>query len=192
MTESGLQAVFMASRQQILRFIRARGGGEESEDIVQELWLRVTGQPAAGERTGPIAEPLSYLYRMADNLMLDRRRAAMRRERRDGVYAGLGEGPAPGVSPAPSVEQALIARERLRRVEAALAALGPRTATIFRRFRIDGLNQRDIAAECGLSLSAVEKHLQKAYRALVEMRAREDAESGAPCRLAIEGDDDGR
>ena len=37
MTDTGLEAVFMAHRAQIARFIRARGAIEEAEDILQEL-----------------------------------------------------------------------------------------------------------------------------------------------------------
>lgn len=177
--------MFMVNRQRILRFVAARGGGDEAEDIVQELWLKISTT-----QTGPVAEPLSYLFRMANNLLLDRRRSEQRRGRREEEYGGLNDSPAPGVSAAPSAERILVARERLHNVEAALAALGARTVAVFRRFRIDGVNQRDIAAEFGLSLSAVEKHLQKAYRALIEIRAIDDAETPEPRRLAIKGNDD--
>lgn len=185
MTSNGLEAVFMANRAQIARFVRARGAADETDDVVQELWVK-----ASAVQSGPIADPLPYLYRMADNLMLDRRRAQQRRMRREVEYDDLGDSPAPGVSPAPSAERMLVARERLRMVEAMLAALGPRTATIFRRYRVDGVSQRDIGAELGLSLSAVEKHLQKAYRALIDIRAADDAESTPSRRLAIKGIDD--
>ena len=185
MAVSGLNAVFMASRLQLLRFVRARGAGDEAEDIVQELWLKTSAL-----QSGPIAEPLSYLYRMADNLLLDRRRAQQRRARREEAYSGAEDSAWPSVLETPSVERALLAVERLQFVEAALAALGHRTATIFRRYRIDGVSQRDVAAELGLSLSAVEKHLQKAYRVLIDIRATDDAESPVPRRLAVKGNDD--
>ena len=185
MPAGGLDAVLMANRPQMLRFVRARGGGDEAEDLLQELWLK-----ASTIESGPIAEPLSYLYRMADNLLLDRRRAQQRRARREEEYCGLDDSPAPGISGVPSAERMLVARERLRLVETQLAALGTRTASIFHRYRVDGISQRDIAAELGLSLSAVEKHLQKAYRALIDIRAGDDADSFAPRRLVIEGSDD--
>jgi RNA polymerase sigma-70 factor (ECF subfamily) len=57
-----------------------------------------------------------------------------------------------------------------------LAQLGERTELIFRRFRLEGVTQREIASELGLSVSAVEKHLQKAYRALLELKERLNAE----------------
>ena len=54
--------------------------------------------------------------------------------------------------------------------------LARRGQLVFRRFRVEGVSQRQIADELGISLSAVEKHLQKAYRALIEVRRRLDAE----------------
>jgi RNA polymerase sigma-70 factor (ECF subfamily) len=82
----------------------------------------------------------------------------------------------------PSPEQALIARERLALVSAALGTLPERTVQVFRRYRIEGVPQRTIAAELGISLSAVEKHLQKAYQIVVETQKRLDADMHCPQR----------
>lgn len=172
MTINGLEAVFLENRAKLLRFLRARGSGEFADDLLQELWLR-----AASAEAGPIAEPLSYLYRVANNLMLDRHRAATRAQRRDHDWHEVADGSASGVSDAPPADRVLIARERLREVEAALAALGERPAAVFRRHRIDGAGQREIADEFGVSLSSIEKDLQKAYRALIDLRRKDDADS---------------
>ncbi len=163
MAGDGLAAAFATHRAQLLRYLRARGAGEEAEDCLQDLWIRV--QTVS---TDMATDPRAYLYRMAHNLLLDRRRSEIRRGRRDTAYhddvqAG-GE-----ADEAPAAERILIAREKLRRVEATLRGLGARTDHIFRRHRIDEIPQRDIAAELGLSLSAVEKHLQKAYRAIAAL-----------------------
>lgn len=170
MTGSGLEAVFLHVRPALLRFLRARGAGDAAEDLLQDLWMRVSASAL-----GPIADPVAYLYRAANNLMLDRRRSELRRERRDEEWIESGTA-APGVSDAPSGERVLIARERLREVEARLRALGERTDYVFRRFRVDGAGQKQIAEELGISLSAVEKHLQKAYRAIAEFREPHDAD----------------
>ena len=77
---------------------------------------------------------------------------------------------------APKGERALIAREQLRRVETALAELGPRADQVFRRYRLDGVGQAVIARELGVSLSSVEKDLQKAYRALAQLKVAFDAD----------------
>ena len=166
---AGLERVYLESRQALLRFLRARGAGDAAEDLLQELWIK-----AAAGAAGPIRDPLPYLYRTANNLMLDRRRAEIRQARREVEYAGP-EDASGSVSSAPDEERALIAREELRTAQEALSALGERTEAVFRRFRLDGASQKQIAAEEGISLSAVEKHLQKAYRALIRLRSRFDA-----------------
>jgi RNA polymerase sigma-70 factor (ECF subfamily) len=102
--------------------------------------------------------------------MLDRLRAERRQARREQEWTDGTE------TVELSAERKLIARRELEQADAALQALGDRTAAIFRRFRIDGASQRRIAEEQGISLSAVEKHLQKAYRALIELRRQLDAD----------------
>lgn len=165
---NGLEAVLLANRDRLLRFLRSRGAGEDAEDLLQELWIKIGNAPGA-----PIADPVSYLFRAANNLMLDRRRSAVRAATRDTGWSEYASGPD---AQEPGGERVLIARERLAQTQAVLDALGERTAAIFRRFRIDEVSQRDIAAEQGISLSAVEKHLQKAYRALTGMEESDDAD----------------
>ncbi|HEV2568941.1 sigma-70 family RNA polymerase sigma factor [Sphingomonas sp.] len=174
MNTGGLEAIYLAHRPELLRFLRARGAGDAAEDLLQELWLK-----ASTGLSGPIQDPLSYLYRAANNLMIDRARAEASAAKRGrdwtDVTTGLSE-----ASDAPSAERALLAREQLIEAQRTLAALGDRTEEIFRRFRVDGVPQKRIAAEQGISINTVEKHLQRAYRALVALRRRtEAAESGA-------------
>lgn len=162
----GLEAVFLDSRPALLRFLRARGAGDAAEDLLQELWVK-----AAKGALEPIADPLAYLYRTANNLVLDRHRSELRRGRREQQWSHGST----GSEGEPSPEHVLAAREQLRAAEAVLARLGERTETIFRRYRLEGITQVQIANEMGISLSAVEKHLQKAYRALIECRRQSDA-----------------
>src|SRR3546814_20659726 len=84
------------------------------------------------KRTGPIADPLAYAMRAANNLMLDRYRAGRQRELRDKAW-----GEAAAVQK-PSAEAVLISREQLALVAQALAATGARPASTFRRFRRHG------------------------------------------------------
>lgn len=163
----GLQRVLLNERSRLLRFLVARGAGDEAEDLFQDLWQRVATVSAQ-----PIAEPVSYLFRAAENLMRDRRRSAVSRERRQHDWYEAGPTP----EDEPGGERVLIARERLREVEDTLAELGPRVDRVFRRYRLEGVGQAVIAAELGISLSSVEKDLQKAYRALALLRQRFDAE----------------
>ena len=132
MEPTGLEAVFLANRQLLLRFLAAQGAGDAAEDLLQELWIRVSSAPRA-----PIASPLSYLYRAANNLMLDHYRSKRQSERRDAVWTELTGADVVGQTDAPSSERTLIARQRAELAQAALDALGSRPATIFRRHRIE-------------------------------------------------------
>ena len=165
MAEGPLAELFLAKRGLLLRYLRARGATDDAEDLLQELWLKLRAVD-----TDRIEDGLAYLYRMAHNLMLDRCRAAARRKQREEGYhrdARAGDGDA---DDAPAAERTLLARERLRHIDRTLAALGARTDFIFRRYRVEGVAQRDIAAELGITVSAVEKHLQKAYRVVADAR----------------------
>ncbi|MHA6767091.1 RNA polymerase sigma factor [Sphingobium ummariense] len=168
---TGLSAIFLANRAALLRFVRARGAGDDAEDVIQEMWMKLEAKDL-----GPVADPLPYLYRMANNLMLDRYRSATRRERREQDWA---EG-AGGVMADPSedlaVDERMILAQRLREAEKVLRELGPRVELVFRRFRLEGVGQRQIAEDLGVSLTTVEKDLQKAYRAMLALRLRLDTE----------------
>lgn len=155
----GVEAVLLANRVRLLGFLEARGAGDAAEDIFQELWMRVTERSS-----GPIADPLSYLFRAANNLMLDRYRSARQAGLREQAW---GEATA---AAGPSAEHALLSREELAGVERTIDELGERPARIFRRFRVDGIGQREIAAEMGISLSTVEADLRKAYAAILAYR----------------------
>jgi RNA polymerase sigma factor (sigma-70 family) len=158
----GLAAVLLANRAALVGFMRSHGADEAAEDLFQDLWLKIELAPG-----GPITQPLSYLYRAANNLMLDRYRATRQAVKREQDWSATAD-----VSVEPPAERGLIAREQLVRAEATLAGLGTRASTLFRRHRLDGVPQRDLAAEFGISLSTVESDLRIAYRAMIELRQR--------------------
>jgi RNA polymerase sigma-70 factor (ECF subfamily) len=162
---AGLETVLLANRERLLGFLRAHGAGHAAEDLLQELWLRVRDS-----RSGPIGQPLSYLYRIANNLMLDRYRSERQATIRERDWTDVTGVTVPGRSDEPAGERVLIARETLDGVQSALAALGPRVERVFRRHRLDGVPQRVLAAELGVSLSTIESDLRKAVQALVELR----------------------
>ncbi|MEG3088796.1 RNA polymerase sigma factor [Sphingomonas sp. PB4P5] len=174
MSNSGLEAIFLANRDKLLRFIGGLGAGNDAEDVLHELWLR-----ASSTDTGPIAAPLSYLYRAAHNLMLDRHRSVARARLRDRAWSEVNAG-AGEVSEEPDAERLLIARQQARIAQAALTRVGERAALIFRRHRIDGVEQRAIAAELGISLSTVEADLRKTYAAMIALKQDFDEGLSAP------------
>lgn len=168
---AGLQAIFLANRDILRRFLLARGAGDDADDILQDLWLKV-----GKVRSGPITAPMAYLYRAANTLMIDRFRSARQSGAREAAWAESQSGSDRGVSDAPSVERVIQGRQLVARVEQALAGMPERAALAFRRSRIDMLTQREIAAELGVSVSTVESDLRSVYRALAELRELLDEE----------------
>lgn len=167
----GLQQLFAEHRDSLLRYLRAHGAGEAAEDCLQDLWLRI-----AEGRVGPIANPRSYFFRMATNLMIDRRRAESMARRREQDWTELvsSEGDDPRAQP--DAERQTLSRQQLEIVEAAMRGLPPRALSIFRRHRIDGRSQREIAREMGLSPSTIESDLRLVYRQLLIIKGRLDEE----------------
>lgn len=167
----GLRAIFLANRETLRRFLLARGAGDDADDILQDMWLKISRA-----RSGPIAAPMAYLYRAANTLMIDRFRSLRQSDIRDADWAETHSGPSLGASDTPSVERVIQGRQDAATVEQALAKLPERAVRIFRRSRIDGLTQREIAADLGVSVSTVESDLRNVYRALAELRERMDEE----------------
>ncbi|MDB5678956.1 RNA polymerase sigma factor [Sphingomonas bacterium] len=178
MADSGLKAIFLAQRPMLLRLLTARlGGRDEAEDALQDLWLRI-------DQTSdqPIAQPAAFLYRMASNLATDRRIAAGRRGARDGGWLDV----QPGAEEMPDPERASIARGQWREVEGAIADMPERMATALRMFRLEERPQRDIAEHLGISVSGVEKLLQRAYRKIHDRLAASGEALGDARRLEDE------
>jgi RNA polymerase sigma factor (sigma-70 family) len=167
----GLEAVFLGNREPLLRFLRARGAGDQADDLVQDVWLR-----AAASVSGPIANPRAYLFRVAHNLMIDNHRSDTQRSNREHDWSDARGGAVVGISDEPSIEQSLVTRGMLDQAQRVIDDLGEPTTTIFRRFRIDGVAQKCIASDLGVSLATVEKHLQKAYRAMLALKKEFDTE----------------
>ncbi|WP_245825078.1 RNA polymerase sigma factor [Sphingomonas azotifigens] len=160
MSDGGLKAVFLAQRPMLLRLLAARlGNRDDAEDALQDMWLRI--DQLADQ---PIAQPAAFLYRVAANLATDRRIAAGRRGSRDAGWMEV----QPGAEDVPDAERTLLARSEWQAVEGAIAEMPERMATALRLFRLEERPQRAIAEQLGISVSGVEKLLQRAYKKIQE------------------------
>ena len=168
MADGGLKAIFLAQRAMLLRLLTARlGSRDEAEDALQDLWLRIDRSADQS-----IAQPAAFLYRMASNLATDRRIAAGRRGARDAGWLDT----QPRADDIPDPERASIARSQWHTVETTIADMPDRMAIALRMFRLEEQSQRAIADHLGISVSGVEKLLQRAYRKIHDglERAGED------------------
>jgi RNA polymerase sigma-70 factor (ECF subfamily) len=167
----GLSAVLDAHRHDLRRYLLAHGAGDAADDLLQELQIKVLAASA-----GPIQSPLNYLYRAATNLMIDHRRAQTQARARDQAWAELSDQSAHSVDPRPSADRVLEGETRLRLFKQRLEELPERARRVLLRHRVDGVSQRLIAREFGLSQSTVESDLRLAYRWLDEVRRDLDEE----------------
>ncbi len=178
MSDGGLKAVFLAQRSMLLRLLAARlGSRDDAEDALQDMWLRID---QLAEQ--PIAQPAAFLYRVAANLATDRRIAASRRGARDAGWVEI----QPRAEDLPDAERVAVARSEWETVEAAIAEMPERMATALRMFRLEERPQRAIADQLGISVSGVEKLLQRAYKKIQERLESAGGDSAPVRRLDSE------
>jgi RNA polymerase sigma-70 factor (ECF subfamily) len=169
-----LKAVFLQQRPLLLRMLTARlQSADEAEDVLQDLWLKLDQMSSR-----PINAPGPLLYRAAANLATDRRIAAARRSARDSAWATH----QPTPDEVPGVERALLAREMLDEANGAIDKMSPRMAAALLLYRVEGLGQRAIAEQLGISVSAVEKLLRKAYAQILTFARTQDNAEPPPRR----------
>jgi len=167
---STLISLYLERRADLIRFFTVRlRSASAAEDLVQDIYVRLSSRPAPAD----IQNPTAYLYRLGSNLMLDRLRGERRTAHRDGAWLDsqttrMG---AEGVSPEPSAEATVAARQRLAQLTTAIEGLGPQTQRVFRMHKFEGLSHSQVAAALGISRSAVEKHMMTALKHLLNRLA---------------------
>ncbi|QKK26628.1 sigma-70 family RNA polymerase sigma factor [Rhizobium hidalgonense] len=131
-----------------------------SEDIFQDGVIK-----AYGVKIDDIRCPIGYAFRMVYNLALDESR---RQRQQMNNYRSIDQ-VQEITAPIPTVLDQLVAAETLRDVLASLEALPKRTNDAFIRHRLNGVPQKDIAAELGVSrtlvnfmIKAAEQHCHSA------------------------------
>ena len=143
----------------LARIRRRTRDDQNAEDLLHSAWLRLFAYRSENE----VREPAAFLVRTAANLAVDRHRQGKRlaAEPIEAFEPRLDDG-------SPLQDEVLAARERLRRVQAGLERLPPRTRQVFVMHKVEGLKLREIAAALGITQSAVEKHVAKAVLFLTE------------------------
>ncbi len=130
----------------------------EIADLRQETYVRLlaSAQEKIPDHTGQL------VFTVARNLLIDR----VRRAQIVPIEAGADLEALEIAIDDPGPERAAIARDELRRLQAALDTLPPRCREAFVLGRLEGLTGRQIAARMGIGVATVSEHLANGLAAL--------------------------
>jgi RNA polymerase sigma factor (sigma-70 family) len=121
------------------------------EDIAQESYLKIWKAKAV-----PIRSTKAFLFRVARHLAID----TVRRQRSP-VGSAEDLAPLAVLSPEPDAAQALVAKELLERLGDAIIALPSHYRAVIILHKIQGLPQKEVASQLGISAKSVEKYVQR-------------------------------
>ncbi len=124
-------------------------------DIIQDTFVRLMTSSPSAEL---IENQKGYLYRIADNLVIDHLR---RRSLQSNRFVSL-DVAQNRPDDLPDAEAVLAYRQAVQTLADAINELPPRCRKVFLLNRFDGLNYREIAGRLRISTSMVEKHMMKA------------------------------
>ena len=131
------------------------------EDLRQEIYARV--HLAAQKKIPQPAKP--FVFTVARNLLINRARQA-----HVVPIEAVADLEALGIAiDAPSPDRSVIARDELRRLQAALDRLPPRCREAVILGRIEGLTGREIAARMNVGTATVSEHLENGMRLLANL-----------------------
>ena len=130
-------------------------------DLRQEIYARVFSAALEGipER------PKQYLFVTAKNILINR----MRREQVVPIEAAADLDALEIVAEEPGPDRIVMARDELRRLQAALVRLAPRCREAVTLGRIDGLTRPEIAVRMGISEISVSQYLTQGIRELADI-----------------------
>ena len=163
--KAALLGLYEEKRTNLVRFFAARlGSRAEAEDLVQDLYIRISGM----EALGPVDNPSALLHRIGSNLMLDRLRSQRRSGARDSDWRAVNTTVVAGqeVTDEPSADEILAGRQRLKALVEAVQDLPDKTREAFQLHKLDGHSHAETARRMGISVSTVEKHISSALKTL--------------------------
>jgi RNA polymerase sigma factor (sigma-70 family) len=150
-------------------FRRKTGSATDAEDLTQDVLV------SALTHLGWTSEEQAkgYIFRAAINRLRDRRR----RMQVQGValpYDDEATGEPGSQNP---LERVLVAQEELAAIDSALDELNIRTRTVLLLVKLEHMKATTVAEMLGISVRAVNKHVQKGIAHLAKALAREDQRS---------------
>ena len=160
--EQKVTELFELLRGPIQRYlVTILGNAAEAEEATQETFLRLYQNLHSGQR---IRNVRAWLFRVAHNLAIDRRRTSKSLDIMDASYAAqlLTGSQHLGSSP----ERRVLDQERLGRVQSGLAGLSAQERRCM-DLRAECLRYREIADILGISPSSVAEFLRRAINKLM-------------------------
>lgn len=133
---------------------------DDIEDVLQETLLRLHQR----QSDISVQNESAYAFQTVRSVLADRWRRATVRHRDAHTELEESYHPVDTVTP----EQVMSGRETMERFVQALEEMPARTRDIFVLQRFDDMSYSEIADHCGISLSAVGKHMVKALRFLAQ------------------------
>lgn len=164
-TPASLLDRYLEQRDALRRLFTARGGPQFADDLLQDLFLKVQSHDEAEA----ISNPDAFLYRLAMNLMIDKARQRRRSGERETAWRGIHHATVgkEDVADVPDSEQAVIARNRVHRLNEVLAGLPQAAQQAFRLVKFDGLSHAEAGARMNLAPRAVERLIAKAMKSMI-------------------------
>ena len=166
-----LMAAYLARREDLLRYFRARlRSPEAAQDVVQDIYLKIARRPAEA-----IDNPSAYLYRLGANLMLDHIKRERRVQRRASAWREATVETDSGAQPAtddPPADRTVAARERLRLIIKAVDEMPHPVREAFRLHKLEGLSHAETAQAMGVSRSSVEKYIMTSLQHILKRVGR--------------------
>lgn len=154
-----LDELYRSQAPRLRRFFSRKTGNVEADDLVQDAFARYADR--IDRDLERVEEPEAYLTTVAANLLRNRVKLAVRRA--ETHHEVFDDERTLGCDPTVHLEQ----RDELRRLDAAVQRLRPRTREVFLLKRVEGMTYIQIAEQVGMSVKGVKKQMAKA---LFELR----------------------
>lgn len=148
-----VESLYLAHHGWLQGWLRKKvGNAFDAADLAQSTFLKVLGAKGLDQ----LQEPRAYLTTIARNLLINQvRRRAIEQAYLDALAAM----PEP-VAPPPEVRHMVL--ETLVEIDRRLGRLPALAKQAFLLAQLEGLGHGEIAAELGISISTVKRHLAKA------------------------------
>jgi RNA polymerase sigma factor (sigma-70 family) len=151
----------------LIQFLRRNWRDQsEIEDLLQEVYARVF----EAARSQLPAAPKAFVFTTARNLLINRVR-----QQQIVAIESVADLEKLGIAQdVPGPDRSAVARDELRRLQAALDQLAPRCREAVILRRVEGLSRREIAQRMGIGEGTVKDYLALAVSALSDMLYRDE------------------